>query len=152
MIKTADSNNATNRYQIFNASQPSLWNEEVQAEGSRQQELVGTLSTWAVLNGYPELASVGVKPGRSNWTIDTWDLPRLETVHEAADLFSQRHRAYFALSHWAIMHGHPCVACRVGDETLVIEPGLTSWVAWCKDASLEDLQQALETVNEEDEE
>lgn len=143
MISTV-SNSATNRYTKENTSWPSLWDEEAQDEGSRQQQLIDSLSEWAILNAYPELPAAGIKAGRSNWLIEAWDLPRLETVHEAADLFSQRWRAYFALSHWAIMHSHPRIV--VGDHT--IDAGLASWVAWCKDASLEELQQALEAVTE----
>lgn len=139
------SNKATNRYTKFNTSQPSLWDiEELQDEGSRQQELIDTLSAWAMRNAYPELPVAGIKSGRSNWTIENWDLPRLETIHQAADLFSKRHQAYFALSHWAIEHGHPCVALN-GQQ---IEAGLTNWVAWCKDASLDDLCRALDLARE----
>lgn len=145
MIATVE-NNVTTRDTRINASQPSLWDEEAPDEGSRKPELIAALSEWAVLNAYPELPAAGVKAGRSNWAIESWDLPRLETVHEDADLFSRRHRAYFALSHWAIMHGHPCVV--VGDQA--IEAGLTIWVAWCKDASLEELHLALEAVTGEE--
>lgn len=139
MKNTAVSNNETNRYTKFNTSQPSLWDEDAQED--RQQELIDTLSAWASLNAYPELPGVGVKPGRANWTIESWDLPRLETVHQAADLFSKRWRAYFALTHWAIEHGHPCLA-------KTIDAGLTNWTAWCKDASLDDLRRALDLTRE----
>lgn len=139
MTNTAVANNTTDRSIKVNTSQPSLW------DSLEEQELTETLTTWAVRNAYPELATVGVKPGRSNWEMQNWDLPRLETVYQAADLFSQRHRAYFALSHWAIMQNHPRVEWSAGKT---IEAGLTSWVAWCKDASLEDLHLALETVGE----
>lgn len=141
MISTV-ANNTTKRFPKLDAAPQSLW-DEVPTYESRQQELVDQLSAWAILNAYPELATV--KSGRSNWAIESWDLPRLETVHEAANLFSQRHRAYFALSHWAIMHNHPRIV--VGDQT--IEAGLTSWVEWCKSASLDSLHLALETVTEE---